>query len=229
MSQSDKVLVGTSLFLGAVALLAPAFAEWLKRRFWAPVLELQFSLAKPDCHRTTLDIGGAITPLQRDTIIYRARVLNKGRSQAHKCEVLLTGLFRTNAAGALVKYDRLTPVRLQWSAEPSDFLALNPNREQFVDLFYVLHPEHNQAWLAGSGLIEWPETPRSNNGLKLNTKTALYSQPNWLSPGKYRLELTAYAENAKEARLLLDVAWSGTWQRDETLMFNECVVARAAV
>lgn len=227
MSPSDKVLVGTSLFLGVAALLAPAVAEWLKRRFWAAELEIVFNLAKPDCHRTTLSLSG-FTPPQRDTIIYRARVKNTGRTQAHKCEVLLTGLLRANAAGAFIRHERLTPVRLQWSAEPADFLDLNPDRDQFVDLFYVLHPEHNAAWLASGDLIEWPDTPRAGNGLKLNTKTALYSQPNWLSPGKYRLELTAYAENAKEARISLDVVWSGNWQREEAAMFNECVVSRGA-
>ena len=52
LSLSDWVLVGTSLFLGAVALFVPYFAELIKRRFFAPNLKLSFEQKPPACLKT---------------------------------------------------------------------------------------------------------------------------------------------------------------------------------
>jgi hypothetical protein len=45
-----------------------------------------------------------------------------------------------------------------------------------------------------------------------------------LPPGKYRLHLALYSENAATVRTSLTLAWSGVWKDDEDAFFMECVV-----
>ncbi len=52
MNVSDWVLIGTSVFLGATALLVPWLAELVKRRAFAPKLEIWLKMELPCCIRT---------------------------------------------------------------------------------------------------------------------------------------------------------------------------------
>lgn len=221
---SDIALIGTAAFLGVAALAAPAVAEWLKRRFWAPKLEIGAIMAPPDCHRTKLDVGGPMPVETRSVFVYRLRVTNIGRSQARRCEMLVEGIGRENAAGKIVWYENYTPVPLVWGAGYNELVDINPGRRYYCDLFNVLHPDHQRIFREGGGFIEWPDTAREGNGLQIRTDRSLYSQPNWLTTGKYRIRVALYSENAPVARLEVMVSWSGAWCETESSMFNECVM-----
>ena len=55
MQVNDWVLIGTAIFLGAVALFVPYFAELIKRKWFAPDLKIEFELKPPDCHKTKFE------------------------------------------------------------------------------------------------------------------------------------------------------------------------------
>ena len=71
-------------------------------------------------------------------------------------------------------------------------------------------------------------SPSFDLGLVLSVKTAFFSQPNRLPPGKYRIDLAVYSENADKVTKSLFVAWSGVWKPVEGELFRECVVSDRA-
>lgn len=74
------------------------------------------------------------------------------------------------------------------------------------------------------GWVNPPNAGAFPLGVILNLKSAFLSQPDRLPPGRYRLHLALYAENADAVRKTLTVAWSGQWSEIEADFFRECVV-----
>lgn len=48
---SNWILIGTTLFLGAIALIVPYLSELVKRRLFAPKLKVHFRESSPGCHK----------------------------------------------------------------------------------------------------------------------------------------------------------------------------------
>ena len=63
MQISDWVLIWSTITLAVTALIAPHVYDWVKRKWFAPKLEIEFSHEPPYCHKTKL--WGA--PLKVDT------------------------------------------------------------------------------------------------------------------------------------------------------------------
>lgn len=222
---ADWVLIGCSLFLGIAALLAPWVAEWLKRRFYAPVINVRFSLRTPDCHitRSDLTIGDQFVS-REEVFVYRILVENRGRSQAKRCEAVIEGIDRADASGQFITFPRFTPTSIEWGAGYREFLDINPHRHFFCDLAYVYSPNHQDEFRRLGSFQNWPGLDPSQLGVTLRPIQHFYSQPNHLLPGRYRLHLAIFSENAKVVRTLIEVAWSGNWRTTEEAMFQECVV-----
>ena len=225
MKTSEWVLVWSTIILAVAALVAPVVTEWLKRRFWAPRLSLDFRLSKPDCHSTNYLVGrvAGVTIPDRPVYVYRLRITNNGRSQAKRCEVVVEGIARRNAARELVWHDTYTPVPLIWGSGNGEFVELNKDRMFFCDFLFIPHPDHQSVLKQGSGWLEWPNTGRTSLGVEVKVSRSFFSQPNWLPSGDYRFRIAVFSDNAPVVRSEFDLAWSGTWAVTEEAMFNECV------
>jgi len=104
MNVGDWVLISTALFLGAVALFVPYLAEIIKRKCFAPHLQIEFELNPPDCHKTRF---GNNEPVY----YFRFRVINTGKSQAKRCEAVIEELYKADAAGTFQKV-KYSPINL---------------------------------------------------------------------------------------------------------------------
>jgi len=102
---------------------------------------------------------------------------------------------------------------------------INPERHFYCD-FLTIPDKEAQALLDSLGAyVDPPEVKPFDLGVVLVLRNAFYSQPNRLPPGKYRIAVTVYSENASPARATFELAWSGMWRAVEKDMHNECVVS----
>jgi hypothetical protein len=230
LSTSDVVLIGSTLFLGIVALVTPSFASIVGRWWNRPKLTCDFQLSRHACHKTELEhMFGTFHRVRDPVFIYRIQVGNSGRTQARRCEVVVEGLEAADAAGQFRAYVWNTPVSLVWGSGYADFVDINPGRKFYCDLLSVPSESYQKAkvqtiggWVDPPGLAPFPL------GVILTLRAAFFSQPDRLPPGRYRLHLAIYAENADTIRPALTLAWSGEWRDDEDSFFRECVVGVAA-
>lgn len=227
LTTSDLVLIGTSLFLGAVALFVPYFAEKLKRSYFAPELVLEFALSPPDCHVTRSkgynQFGQVI--IDEPDYYFRFRVQNQGQSQARRCEAVIEKMHIADASGKFQPLPQFTPVNLIWgSGYVSEFVDINPGRRFFCDLCHIPSAQLQKMESDAKRYVDPVDSQPFDVGVVLNVKTAFHSQPNRLSPGKYRVDVAIYSENAKTIRKEFQISWTGHWKNSESLMFREVVV-----
>ena len=222
---SDWVLIGTTLFLGAVAMLTPAFGDGIKRWWLRPRLRITYVPEPPGSHKTRLDVRLSASQIEkRSTYYLRFAVTNDGRTQAHRCEAVLEELWHLNSQGGLEKLRTFGPISLTWGAGYDDFVEINPSRRFYCD-FLTIPDEAAQATLNMFGqFVDFPTGSKPARGLVLCTRAAFYSQPNRLAPGSYRLKVAVFSENADPVRASFEVQWSGQWRDDESLMMKECMV-----
>jgi len=222
---SNWILIGTTLFLGAIALIVPYLSELIKRRLFAPQLEIHFSENPPACHKTRLKGGNASgRSIDEPVFYFRFRVVNVGKSQAKRCEAVIENLLIANAEGIFPKDTHYTPVNLIWGGSYAEYIDINPRRSFYCDLLHV--PSQNYQDLLGpqGAYVNPPESGDFNLGAILNVKAAFYVQPNRLPPGKYKIDVVVYSENAEEVRRGFLVTWTGKWQDREQDMFQELVI-----
>jgi hypothetical protein len=138
---------------------------------------------------------------------------------------VLEGLDTADADGQFQGYVWSTPVSLVWGSGYTDFVEINPGRKFFCDLLSV--PGERYQKFKSDLVGDWikpPDAPAFPVGVRLNVKSAFFSQPNRLPAGKYRLHLAVYSENAETIRKTVTLASSGSWKDDEDAFFRECVV-----
>ncbi len=220
MSDSDKILVFTTLFLGLCALFAPYFAELMKRYKFAPKLDMLFNLSPPSCHKTTFN---RIEPVY----YFRVQIENNGKSQAKQCEVLLENLWIYNSENEPIKYENFSSVHLKWSVIHNDFININPNRKNlYCDFCHISSPNYqaNVELKNPNYNINFCESKREKLHFVLDTVEILYAQPNRFGPGKYILQIGLYSENAGYKTEFFEISWSGIWQNDIKDMFKEMVI-----
>lgn len=213
-----------------MAFVAPAVAEALKSWWIRPKLSLEFILAPPSCHRTDLVYKSGLSSQFRDPVyLYRLSVRNTGKSQARRCECVLEGLDAVGPDATYQPFSWTTPVSLPWGSGYADFVDINPSRLFFCDLLKV-PAERFQKFEAESGTrVNPPHSAAFPLGLILNLQSSFFSQPDRLPPGKYRLYVALFAENAAEVRLAVDVSWSGRWKDSESEFFLECVATPSRI
>jgi hypothetical protein len=214
-SLSDWVLIGTSLFLGAVALFVPYFAELLKRRFFAPRLKLIFEEKPPFCPQTFW--GSPSDPLLHEPVFFfRFQVTNEGMSQAKLIEAILEELWVFDAAGKPQKVTSFSPVNLRYDQKGSQYIPLNPKRKIFWAIGHIssrkYQTSHEQQYR-----IDIPGRDKKALAFILELLEYPLGQPNALS---------VYSENARTESISLILDWSGKWQATESEMFREIVLTQ---
>jgi hypothetical protein len=222
MTISDWVLVGTSIFLGAIALFVPYLAEVLKRKLFEPNLKLTFSQFPPACHLTYW--RSPVNPsLKEPVYFFRADLVNEGKSQARFCEAVLEELWIYDAAGNPKRVERFSPVKLRYDEQGTKFVDLNPKRPIFWNIGHISSPTH-QTNDEKPRFIDIPGSYSDELRFFLELFEFPYGQPNCLVPGTYGLKIAIYSENSRAQHLLLKLSWSGKWQETEQDMFRELVI-----
>jgi hypothetical protein len=212
LKASDWVMIGTALFLGACALFVPYLAEVIKRRWFAPNLKIIFSQSPPFCHLTKRGDGSPV-------YYFRFQVLNEGKSQAKFCEAVLTELWLADISGHFIKEPNFSSINLNWSGLGKQFVDINPGRELFCDIGHISSPllqERNERsifYVNNQDLKFFFETP-----------FRFFSQPDSVLPGKTRIKISFYSENAPKVEKYFEIIWSGKWQEKESDMFREFVI-----
>jgi hypothetical protein len=232
LALSDWVLVGTTLFLGTVALLTaifgPTWSEKRTRRVFAPKINIVFKPEPPFCHQTFFGSPSHGWPV----LFLRFMVVNEGKSLAKNCEALLEGLWTYDAAGKPHKVQDFRPVNLAWTGRLSNrplmqFRDVNPKRwGVYCDIGYISSPEY-QSQKESRERIGFPDNDANALRLMLGQAEDPFSQPNSLPPGKYAIQVTLHSENAEHRTVFFEIVWSGRWRNAERDMLQEVVVALA--
>lgn len=223
---SDWVLIGTSFFLGVVALFVPYLAELIKRRLFAPSLKIAFAQDAPACHRVFWQTASDLT-LHEPVYFFRFQITNQGKSQARLVEAILEELWVYDVAGNPRKLESFSPVNLQYDETGSRNLDINPRRKVYWAFGRISSPTYQEKY-ERSFRIDVPG--RANNTLAffLEVLGSPSSQANALAPGKYGLKISVYGENAGPESIFLALAWSGKWQDSTVEMFTEIVLTQVS-
>jgi len=224
MMISDWVLVITSLFLGATALFVPVLAEFLKRKVFAPKLEIQFELSTPFCVRTFWRSSDDPN-LNEPVYFFRFQVVNNGQSQARLCEAVLEELWIYDVSGNPTKFPRFSPINLRIEGG-TPFLNINPHRRVYCPIGHISSPSYQEKAERGAA-IDIPGRHGDELRFFLELTQFPFSQPNCLVPGKYAIKISLYSENATRCEIYFQINWSGKWQDTEPEMFRELVIQRA--
>jgi len=206
------VLIGTALFLGACALFVPYFAEIIKIRCFAPRLNIRFAQTHPFCHLTR---RGDDSPVY----YFRFKVLNEGRSQARFCESVLNELWLADISGQFIRELNFSPINLNWSGLGKQFVGINPGRELFCDIGHISIPLFQER-------AEQSQFYKNNQELKFffETPFRFFSQQDCVLPGKAKIKISLYSENAPKVEKYFEISWSGKWEDKESAMFREFMI-----
>jgi hypothetical protein len=221
MDINNCVLIATTIFLGVVALFVPYLAELLKRKLFKPVLRVNFKLGPPDCHKTFW----SNTPDSIKSVYYfRFEVENIGKTTCQNVENSLEKIWRFNSANEPVKIKDFTPVGLKWSVNYEKPLqSINPERRIYCNIGHLPTREFQ---LAHGNLINLTGYEGDDLRLELDLLTVLNVQPNCLPPGKYLIQINTYSENYRTLTSYFRISWSGIWNEDYEVLFQELVIEK---
>jgi hypothetical protein len=218
MQVSDWVLIGSTLFLGGLALLAPYVIEKWKYRFYSAKLNFVFYHKPPFCHITQMRGAGIDFPVY----YFRFIVVNKGKVQAEQCETILEKIWKYDSAGKLKEIRGFSPVSLKWSGpERGKALTIQPGREVFCDIGRIQHPNYEPE----SVYRNISPQEQKQNKFFFELPERYYAQWDCLLPGKYQIRIAVYSKNAKKISRIFKISWSGIWKDQESEMFNELVIS----
>lgn len=221
----DKITISELLtFLAIIPLAAIAiFQEQLKRKFFAPRLEIDFELEAPFCSKTPFyfyfqDQMGEKYDVATEAYAFRFGVRNTGKSQARLCEVILTELLEFNG-NTWTDVEYFQQVHLRWDKGDSEKQYANINPSPIRTLCLIGH-----VYKPVKGL---PVDKANKFDLSLLYRRGGY-QPEHLYPDKkYRIKITVVAENAPAIyQGDFEIYWGGAWQDEPDAMFKEISIRR---
>lgn len=182
MGISDWVLVCSTLFLGACALFVPYFAEIIKRKVFAPKVEIQFQLSPPFCHKTWLRSPQQVPSSVNEPVYYfRFRVTNRGKSRANNCEVCLENLWIYDSSQTPILYPNFSTINMAWSGNHSkQFVDVNPEKKMYCDIGHISSEEYQNA-VERNKFIDIHECSGNELRFMIELPKYFFSQPNCLA------------------------------------------------
>jgi hypothetical protein len=219
MDISNWVLIGTTLFLGIIAI----WGDQIKRLIFSPKIAVSFEETPPYCHKTSYrstSIG--LGEVNEPVFFFRFRVDNIGASKLKNCEVKLDQLWIYNSAGKPQKFSGWNEVSLVWASGRRSIIDLDPHRKGYCNIGHIASKRYQE--LHEQNFIDLPGSHEKQLRFFFELAEIPYSQPNCLLFGKYAIKLMIYAENAPPRELWFEISWSAKWQDNETEMFRELVV-----
>lgn len=167
----------------------------------------------------------------REFYYFRFGVLNKGRSKAKNCEVVLENVLAGDKTVKPGNYKDISFVNMNWSTTSSRrevsgdvFVDINPNRTRYCNLCFVnghIKNDFNEDFRQELQRIKGVEDPIP---FKLCANEILFTSNNSFPPGKYEIQLGLYSENAGHQKIIFEISWSGKLRENEVKMFNEMVI-----
>lgn len=216
LQPSDWVLIGTALFLGACALLVPYLAELIKRKLFAPSLRIEYLHTPPHSRLTKRQNGSPV-------YYFNSKVTNYGKSQATSCEIVLEEIQLSDSSGRFIKEENFIPVNLVWVGQANDqFVHINPGKDQFFNIGHISAPDHQRE---EEKSIYQPEQVNENLKFFFEFPVRYFAQRDCISPGKAKIKVVAYSENATKCEKWFHISWSGNWKDREQDMFREIVIS----
>jgi hypothetical protein len=237
MQTSDWILVGTTLFLGAVAIFGPTVTDWIKERLYAPKLVVKFDQDSDVSVRIATYIRGQafieesgqgrIEKLNEKTYYIRFLVCNLGKSKLKGCEVVLEAMWVLDAGDRKVPLKSFSDVNLHWAGREDQFVDLNPGRCVYCDLGHVSTEKMQQLERQKPGYIDVPGK-EDEPGLRflLDQLAYPYGQPNCFARGKYLVQVAFISENTPKQTHCFRIAWSGKWREKDEEMFIELTMTK---
>lgn len=245
LSTGDLVIIGTTLLLATLAILAPRLLEKWKKRYYSPDLSIHYFHESPYYHQTHLDKGELNIPAH----YFRFMVKNSGKSQAEECVAVLDTIWEVDESGNLSKDNKFSPTPLKWVGTMETSITIQPERNVYCDIGHVYHPNHEEKSVYYSDQQNFGKY--SGFGGTIATSYSLGSAPSslfesnfegyskfffefdkkyhayrdCLKPGKYQLEISVYCNNSKKASKKFEISWSGNWKDAEVEMLNEMVIS----
>lgn len=215
----------STLFLGICAIFCaifgPFIAEKIKRKWLAPILIIEFSQTHPYCHLTHWSDGSPV-------YYFRFIVVNEGKSQARFCEALLEEIWLTDSSGNFIQDENFSPVNLIWVGQyelrerlrmPKKFVNINPKRIVFCDIAHISHPQRAEK------SVFYLEKNTQELKFFFDITDRFFSQRDCISPGKAKIKISIYSENAPKCEKYFHIEWSGNWKDQEPDMFREIVIS----
>ena len=226
MSQSvEWALVLVTLLVAVTALLVPMVSEWLKRKTFAPKLQVRYEHDSPYCVRT--ELRSHVDPSTPVEPVYSVSfgVVNEGRSRAENCEAILEELHVYDVFWKAPKAVQFLRRKSVLGLGGGAFLNINPKRKvlckigHIASLSYQVREEQRIAW-----------TSQVTQVMIYGSNWIRYSilSPNptaWLRVS-IPFKIVVYSENAPTVAQHFEVAWTGKWQDSEREMRRELVVER---
>lgn len=203
ISVADLISLLSVIPLVAIAL----FQEHFKRWFYAPKLEIQFKLEPPYCSKSPfyIFVENKVT-LSTEAYYFRIRVVNRGRSSAKLCEVVMTELLVEDGKGFRpVEYSQQVNLRWDTGKTKDAYITLNPSPV---------------GMLCDIGYVSKDYEPTLFH-LEYLYKIGGY-QPDYLgSRTRYRFTIGIVSENAEFITKRFEFYWSGVWKETNEEMFKE--------
>ena len=218
---SDWVLISTSLFLGACCIFVPYVSELLKRKWFAPEIEIDFQLVPPFCHKTRRGSGEPV-------YYFRFIVENEGKTRANNCEMYLEKLWTCDASQTPVAHPNFFPVNMGWSGNRAGkYLDINPYRRVYCDIGHISSKKYQFEYEKKS-FVDLRESNGDELRFMFELPEYFFSQPNCLLPGRYIIQVGFYSENAGTQKAFFEISWSGKWHEEQSEMFKEIVIKRVS-
>jgi hypothetical protein len=230
--------IGTLLAVVA-ALIIAIFQDKMRSWFMHPELEVSIDLCPPDCHKTKIGYGhefrGSPSLIDTsklesreqfvDTYYLRMRIQNSGNQRAESVEVFASKLSKQQADGTFKVVGSFSPMNLAWSYARGVFIpAISPRTYKHCDLAHVVDPGERDT-IPGEDM-RWPNVDPDKTILNLDTVVRLLTKGHLVPFGKYKLEITVAAANAKPVEKTLEITLTGDWYPDEDRMLGEGIGVR---
>ncbi len=222
MDSSDWILIGTTLFLGFIALITPYLSEKIKRHFFAPKMKVTFNESPPCCLKTLYKpsdpsligkhevwgVGDLWLHGGQPVFFFRFLVQNTGQSRLTKCEAVIEQLYIYDSADKPQKIEGFNDISLVWADSDKQFVIdIGPHRRKYCNLGHIASAKY-QKEIESKNFIDIKEVQEDCLRFKFELAYSPNSQPNCLVPGKYAIKIGLYSDNVPKRDLFFQIAWS---------------------
>jgi hypothetical protein len=221
MTTSDWILVITTVFLGLIAIYAPAISEKIKRKWFSPELKISFNQSPPYCvksfyrYRDPDKINETIP-----VFFFRFLVENIGDTKLNNCEAVLEQFWLLDDDKKPEKVLGFQNVNLLWVSPHQSVIDIRPNRKKYCNIGHISHPDHQQREEFFS-CFDLHGTKYSDLRFIFELAASPNAQPNCISEGKYAIKVVLYSDNATTKELWFEIDYSGVWDLNIDKMFQE--------
>lgn len=188
--------------LGTIGMtLIIVYIEVIKSWIQKPEIKIEFANEMPYCRH-------AITKTLLRPYYCHFAVVNSGQTPADDCEAVLERIWdssneKKNSEGE--EWKNFIPCNLKWSAE-------DPKKDFERACFKTIYPGERRYFCDIGRVNEKDDT------FDFELSRFLLSQVNYLSRGKYKIQISVYSKNAAKVTKKFVIDWCGEWKKTQPEM-----------